>query len=56
MFVAISYGQQFSGGVYNPAIVLFRMLRKTDRMPFKVGIIYQCFQICGGTFGSFVGI
>lgn len=40
MFMNISYGREFTGGVYNPAVVLFRMLRRTDRYPFGLGCLY----------------
>jgi glycerol uptake facilitator-like aquaporin len=55
LFIAICYGRQFSGGVYNPAVVLFRQFRKNDRMSIKVGFLYQFFQILGGTAGCFIG-
>ena len=29
MLMVISYGRQFSGGLFNPAVAFFRMFRKT---------------------------
>ena len=40
MLLCIGYSRQMSGGVHNPANSLFRMLRKEERYPFKIGMIY----------------
>jgi glycerol uptake facilitator-like aquaporin len=55
LFMCISYGRQFSGGIYNPAIVLYRMLRKTDRLTIKIGITYQISQFGGALVGCLIG-
>lgn len=55
LFMCIAYGRQFSGGVYNPAIILFRMLRKTDRLTIKIGAIYMIAQFVGACIGSIIG-
>ena len=55
LFMCLSYGRQFSGGIYNPAIVFYRQLRKTDRLTFKIGITYQISQFLGGTVGCLIG-
>lgn len=55
MFMCISFGRQFSGGLYNPSVVVFRMLRKTDRLTLKTGFVYLFFQFSGGAVGCFIG-
>jgi glycerol uptake facilitator-like aquaporin len=40
MFINISFARDFSGGVFNPATVLFRLFRRTDRYRFKTALIY----------------
>jgi glycerol uptake facilitator-like aquaporin len=55
LFMCVAYGRQFSGGVYNPAVTLFRMLRKTDRVTVKIGVIYMIAQFVGAALGSFIG-
>lgn len=55
MLMCISYTRQFAGGVYNPAVVVFRMLRRTDRFPVKTGVIYIVSQISGSIVGAFIG-
>ena len=56
MLMCISYTRQFAGGVYNPAVVVFRMLRRTDRFPIKTGIIYIISQILGSIAGAFIAL
>ena len=55
MFMCISFGRQFSGGLYNPSVVVFRMLRKTDRLTVRTGVVYLFFQFSGGAVGCFIG-
>ncbi len=55
LFICISYGRQFSGGLYNPAITLFRMLRKNERIPLKTGLLYISMQFLGSIFGCCIG-
>ena len=55
MFICISYGRQFSGGVYNPSNSLFRIFRRTDRYPWRIGLLYISMQMLGGLIGSFLG-
>ena len=55
MFMCISFGRQFSGGLYNPSVVVFRMLRKTDRLPFRTGLVYLLMQFSGASVGCFIG-
>lgn len=56
MFMCISYGRQFSGGLYNPAVAVFRMFRKTERYPVKIGFLYIICQIAGAVAGSFIAL
>ena len=56
MLMCISYGRQFSGGLYNPAVAVFRMFRKTERYPVKIGFLYIICQIAGGVAGSFIAL
>ena len=56
MLMCISFGRQFSGGLYNPAVAVFRMFRKTERYPVNIGFIYIFFQIAGGITGSFIAL
>jgi glycerol uptake facilitator-like aquaporin len=53
--MCVAYGRQFSGGVYNPAVTLFRMLRKIDRVSIKMGLIYMLVQFLGACVGSLIG-
>ena len=55
MLMCISYTRQFAGGVYNPAVVVFRMLRKTDRFKPKIGFIYIASQVAGSIVGAVIG-
>ena len=55
MFMCISFGRQFSGGLFNPSVALFRLFRKTERYPVHVGILYIVIQLLGGICGSFLG-
>ena len=54
--MVISLGRQFSGGLYNPAVALFRMFRRTDRYPIKIGLLYMLMQFGGSIAGSCFGI
>lgn len=56
MFMCISYGRQFSGGLYNPAVAVFRTIRKTERYPIRIGLVYIISQIAGGITGSFIAL
>ena len=56
MFICISYGRQMSGGVHNPANSLFRLFRRTDRYPIKIGLIYIIAEMLGGLVGSFLAL
>lgn len=56
MLMCISFGRQFSGGLYNPAVAVFRMFRKTERYPIKIGFLYILCQVCGGLAGSFIAL
>ena len=55
MLMCISYTRQFAGGVYNPAITIFRLLRRTDRFPLKVGLLYMLSETAGAIAGGFIG-
>ncbi len=55
MFMCISYGRQFSGALYNPAVVMFRFFRRTERYPIKIGLLYMLMQFLGGIGGSYFG-
>ena len=55
LFMCVAYGRQFSGAVYNPAVTLFRMFRKIDRVTIKIGLIYMAVQFLGALFGSLTG-
>lgn len=55
MLMCISFTRQFAGAVYNPAIVIFRMLRRTDWYPLRVGILYIVSQFAGAICGGFIG-
>ena len=56
MFMCISYGRQFSGGLYNPAVAIFRTIRKTERYPIKIALVYIASQVAGGIAGSFIAL
>ena len=55
MFMCISYTRQFSGGMYNPAVAIFRAIRRTDRFPVKISLCYIISQFFGAISGSFIG-
>lgn len=55
LFICVAYGRSFSGGVYNPATTFFRMLRRTDRLTVKMGMIYMAAQFLGASLGSIIG-
>lgn len=55
MFINISYGREFTGGVYNPAVVFFRMFRRTDRYKPTIGILYLGSEFLGSVLGNLVG-
>jgi len=54
--MVLCYGRQFSGGIYNCAVVLFRQIRKVDRLSLKIGLLYQASQIAGASVGAVIGI
>lgn len=56
LFLCLAYGRSFSGGVYNPATTFFRMLRRTDRVTVKMGIITMAAQYLGASVASIIGI
>ena len=56
MFMCISYGRQFSGGLYNPIVAVFRSLRKSERYPIPIAILYILCQVAGGITGSFIAL
>ena len=53
--MSISYTRQFAGAVYNPSIVVFRILRRTDRFPLRIAFIYIIVQFLGALSGGFIG-
>ena len=55
MFVNISFGREFSGGVYNPAVVFFRLFRRTDRYRLSIGALYIASQFLGAIIGNITG-
>lgn len=54
MLLVISYGRQFSGGLYNPAVTFFRMFRKTERYSISIGLLYMVCQFSGSIVGCFI--
>jgi len=55
MFINISYGREFTGGVYNPAVVFFRLFRRTDRYTLSICLLYWCSEFSGGVIGCLAG-
>lgn len=56
LFINISYGRDFSGGVYNPAVVFFRLFRRTDRYKLSICLIYWGSEFLGSVLGCLAGI
>ena len=54
LFIVACYGRQFSGGIYNNCIVFYRIIRRTDRLSFKIGLLYLGVQIAGALSGSLI--
>ena len=54
LFLNISFGREFSGGVFNPAVVFFRLFRRTDRYTISIGLLYIGSQFLGATVGMIV--
>jgi len=52
LLIVACYGRQFSGGIYNNTVVFYRVLRRTDRLSIKIGLLYFAVQICGAFSGA----
>jgi len=51
-FVALLMAANISGAHFNPAVTLAFMIRKENKLPKGIGMLYILFQFLGGLCGS----
>ena len=54
LFMLNVFVWKLSGSHFNPAITLAFMIRRTEKMPFGLGLAYMLVQFLGAYFGALI--